>query len=138
MQIIAMRIAGMADDEIATTLQISRKSISPYIYRATKNGWLDLDDPKDRLQFQLMHKVVANLAEGLDSPNTLQTGMRERTAVALKVAEGTVFKQFQEQNAPQLQQTIVAIRVEMPEGGLQQIREDTTGGEPAYVEAQKL
>src|SRR4051812_36579731 len=37
MQIIAMRLSGMEDAEIAKALNISEKTISPYVYRATKN-----------------------------------------------------------------------------------------------------
>ncbi len=140
MQIIAMRISGMSDDEIAPLLNISRKSIAPYVYRAGKNGWLTLDQPKDRIEFELLHKVVRNLEEGLDAkPEALlNTGMPLRTAVALKVAEGTVFKQFSEPATQQIAQTAVAIRIEMPAGaGQQQIREDTTGGVPAYIDVEQ-
>ncbi len=138
MQMIAMRISGMEDDEIAKTLGLSRGCISPYIYRAGKNGWLDLDRAKDRLEYQLLHKVVRNLDQALDSNAVLQTGMKESTAVALKVAEGTVFKQFGEQQTQTPQQTVVAVRIEMPAGERQQMREDTTGGLPAYcIEAEK-
>lgn len=137
LQIIAMRIAGMEDVDIAKALDMSPKSISPYVYRAARNGWLDIDNPKERLQYQVMHKVVRNLESALDSQAVLQTGMKESTAVALKVAEGTVFKQFNETPAGPAQQAIVAIKIEMPQGAPQTMREDTIGGLPAHtVEAE--
>lgn len=137
MQIIAMRLSGQDDAEIAKALGISEKSISPYVYRATKNGWLDIDyNPKERIQFQVMHKVVRNLEEGLDSTGILNTGMRERTHVALKIAEGTVFKQFDQQAPQAAASTIVAVQVVMPDGPRQQVRAETTGGTPAYVDAE--
>lgn len=137
MQIIAMRISGMEDDQIAAELKISKNSISPYVYRATKNGWLDITyDPKARLQLQTMHKVVQRLEEGLDSKGTLNTGMKERTHVALKMAEGTLFKQFNEAQTAPLAQAVVAIRIEMPAGPQQTIREETTGGTPAFIDAE--
>lgn len=135
LQIIAMRLAGMEDPEIAKSLNISEKTISPYVYRATKNGWLDIDyDPKQRIQFQVMHKVVRNLEEGLESRGIMNTGMKERTHVALKIAEGTIFKSFDEQQQMQQTQTVVAVQVVMPEGPRQQVRADTTGGTPAYID----
>lgn len=137
LQIIAMRINGQDDADIAKALGISVNSVSPYVYRATKNGWLDIDyDPKQRVQFQMMHKVVQRLEEGLDSSALLNTGMKERTAVALKVAEGTLFKSFGEQQTAQTAQTVVAVQVIMPDGPRQQIRGETTGGTPAYVDAE--
>lgn len=135
MQIIAMRLSGMEDEAIAKALSISVKSISPYVYRATKNGWLDIDyNPKERIQFQVMHKVVRNLEEGLESKGVLNTGMKERTHVALKIAEGTLFKQFDEQQAQQQATTVVAVQVVMPDGPRQSIRADTTGGTPAFID----
>lgn len=136
MQIIAMRISGMEDEAIAEALGISVKSISPYIYRATKNGWLTLDDPKARLEYQMMHKVMDNINEGLnDTSRHMTSGMRVKTAVALKVAEGTIFKQFDTVADRTPSTTIVAVKIEMPEGPRPQIRAgNDVGGVPAHVE----
>lgn len=132
-----MRLAGQEDAEIAKALNISEKSISPYVYRATKNGWLDIDyNPKERIQFQMMHRVVERLEEGLNDDARMNTGMKVRTAVALKVAEGTVFKQFGDQQQQQAATTVVAVQVVMPDGPRQQVRADTTGGTPAYIDAE--
>lgn len=137
MQIIAMRIGGSEDADIAKALGISENSVSPYVYRATKNGWLDIDyNPKERVQLQVMHKVVQRLEEGLDSQGVLNTGMKERTHVALKIAEGTLFKQFGEQQAQQAASTVVQVNVVMPDGPRQMMREETTGGTPAYIDAE--
>lgn len=132
LQAIAMRIAGMEDPDICKALGISEKSISPYIYRAGKNGWLDIDNPKARMQYQVVHKVVRNLDEMLDSSDP---GVRER--ITVETAKGTLFKDFGEQQQAPTQQTIVAVRVEMPTGPQQQMRDDTTGGVPAYVDVVK-
>jgi hypothetical protein len=133
LQAIAMRIAGMEDPDIAKALGISVKSISPYIYRAGKNGWLDIDNPKMRMQYQVMHKVVRNLDEMLDSPDP---GIKER--ITVEAAKGTVFKEFGEQQQQAPVQTVVAIRIDMPAGPTQEMRDDTTGGTPAYVDAEKV
>ncbi len=131
LQAIAMRIAGMEDEDIAKAMGISAKSISPYIYRAGKNGWLDIDNPKQRMEYQLMHKVVNNIETMLDSPDL---EMRER--VTMETAKGTLFKAFGEQQVAAPAQTMVAIKIEMPAGPVQQMREDTTGGTPAYLDAE--
>lgn len=137
MQIIAMRISGMEDQAIADALKISKNSISPYVYRAGRNGWLDLSyDPKSHIQYSMMHRVVRNLDEGLDSKATLQTGMPVRTQVALKIAESTVFKEFGDAKGGEAPQTVVAVQIVMPDGPRQTMREDTTGGTPAYLDAE--
>jgi len=129
---IAMRLAGMSDPDICKALNISEKSLSPYIYRAGKNGWLDIDNPKARIQYQLMHKAVANLDGmlGNDDPLAAKTIRHETT---MKLLEGTVFREFEEQKEAPPTQTVVAIKIEMPSGPTQTMRDETTGGLPAYV-----
>lgn len=143
MHIIAMRLAGIEESEIAKSLGIARSTISHYIYLAGKNGWLtaqDVPDPKDRLDYQLVHKVMDNLEEALDDNARHQTsGIKVKHTVALKIAEGTVFKKFdQAAVTPQQQQTIVAIRIEQPPGEPQAIREGTLGGVSNYVDAETV
>ena len=135
LQIIAMRIAGMEDEEIAKSLGISPKSIGPYVYRAGKNGWLNIDNPKERIEYSVMHKAVSNL-EAMLVDDTLATNKTVKHETTMKLLEGTVFKQFGEPAVANTQQTMVAIKIEMPTGPAQLIREDTTGGRPAYVDAE--
>jgi hypothetical protein len=131
MNIIAMRTAGKTDDEIAKELKISPKSIGPYVYRAAKNNWIVGDTPKERIKYEVLHKVVNRLQEGLDDPKRhVSSGMRVRTAVALKIAEGTIFKEFDQTAVQPLQNTTVAVQVVMPPGVPQVMREDTLGGTP--------
>ncbi len=137
LSIMALRAAGKSDEEIAVELKISPKSVSPYVYRAAKNGWLVADSPMDRVKYELLNRVVNRLDEGLDDPTRHQTsGMRVRTAVALKIAEGTIFKEFDQQGSGQTQNTVVSVQVVMPAGAPQQMREDTIGGVPSYVEGE--
>ncbi len=137
LNIMAMRAAGKSDEEIAIELKISPKSISPYVYRAAKNGWLVADTPMDRVKFELLNRVIDRLGEGLEDPTRHMTsGMRVRTAVAMKVAEGTIFKDFDQAGSGPVQSTVVAVQVVMPPGTPQAMREDTAGGTPNYVDAQ--
>ncbi len=137
--ILAMRLAGMPDDEIAKRVKLGKESLRMYLYLAGKNGWLDIDkanSAKDAVDFNLLPKVVRNLYEGLDGTGILNNGMRERTHVALKIAEGTIFKEYGEQRADVVAQTMVAIRIEMPQGPPQQVREGTLGGTPSFIEGE--
>lgn len=137
LNILAMRAAGKSDLEIAAELKISPKSISPYVYRAAKNGWLSADTPMDRVKYELLNRVVERLGEGLEDGARHQTsGMRVRTAVALKMAEGTLFKEFDQTGSTQAPNTIVAVQVIMPPGIPQTMREDTIGGVPNYAEGE--
>ncbi len=138
--IMAMRMGGMEDVEIAKELGISKNSIGPYIYRAGKNGWLDLSAPRERLEITLAQKAVNNLEEMLDDATVLEKGQRVvKQEATHRLLEGTLYKQIAEpkQQVQQSQTTVVAIRVEQPPGPPQQIREDTMGGVPAYIDAEK-
>ncbi len=131
--IAAMRLAGMDDDEIAKALQISRKSIGPYLYRAGKNGWLSFDEPTHRVEYDLMHTAVDNLKNML-SNDKLVADKTIRHETTMEMLKSTLFKKMGEPEAvAQVQQTMVAIKILMPEGPVQTMRDDTTGGIPAYV-----
>lgn len=138
LKIVAMRQAGVSEEEIAAALGLSRATLAGYVYKASKNGWLDHDNPHDALEYQILHKVVRNLNEGLDAPKemSLQNGMPVRTQVALKIGEGTMFKKFAQDQQAATPSTVVAIRIETgaPSGPVPTIREGTTGGAPAFIE----
>lgn len=137
LKIVAMRQAGLGEDEIALALGLKRSTLAGYVYKAGRNGWLDSDDPHDRLEYQVLHKVVQRLDEALDSNGVLMNGMPVKTQVALKTAEGTLFKKFGQEQATTMPTTVVAIKVEMPAGvQVTEIREGTTGGAPAFIEAE--
>ena len=135
LMMVAMRAAGKSDDEIASELKVSPKSIQGYIYRASKNGWINADSPIDRVKYELLHRVVDQLGKGLkDKTRHNSSGMRVQTAVALKMAEGTLFKEFDQTTGAPVPSTVVAVQVVMPEGGSPPMREDTAGGTPNYLE----
>ena len=132
-KIVFLESTGMERPEIAKALGISPRTIPGYLYKAGKMGWLDFDDPKDQLEYRLMNKVVRNLEESLDSDNVLATGQRERTATALKMAEGALYPKLAVTSvAPP--STIVGIKIQMVDGGLTQVREGTIMGANEYVD----
>lgn len=137
MQIVAMRIAGMSEVEIAKSCGISRETLSGYVYLANKGGWLDLPTAKEAINYNLIPLAVRNLYSSMrDKTTTLANGMLESTHVSLKVVEGTVFKDFDRVPEGTGASTVVAIKIEMPTGPVPQMREETTGGTPAFVDAE--
>ncbi len=129
LKIAAMEAAGVSRDEIAVALKISRETISGYLYKAGKNGWLVFDDPKNTLEYQILHKAVRNLDELLDTTNE-----EIKTEVTLKTLDGMVWRKDAQQ-AQQGQQTIVGVRVEVVQGAPTQVREGTVMGNSQYVDA---
>jgi predicted transcriptional regulator len=138
-QILAMRVEGVSEEEIATAMGLKPATISQYMWIAGRSGWLgDMANPKDKLQYEMMHKVVRNLDTALDDDSRLRTGMPVKTDVALKVAEGTLFKQFSEEKGSAVQTNLLSIRVVVEGGEKPQVREDAIGGMPAYVEGETV
>lgn len=134
--IIAMRLEGKNNEEIGKLLDIKPASVNQYMYLAGKNGWLKnrAIDPSDRLDHEVAHKVVRNLDEALDSPD------EERRDKATKiVAEGMLFKRYNEQAQQAPPNLMIGVRIEMPNTPgtpAPTIREGTTGGEPLWREGE--
>ncbi len=133
--ILTLELDGKSKEDIAAALGIAEKTITQYKWLAGQNGWLPRVNPKDTLQFELSHKVVNNLSELLDSKDE-----KMKAKVTLKVAEGTLFKEFDPQLAQPLQSnTVIAVRVEMPSQLMgqerPQVRDGAVGGTPRYIDA---
>jgi hypothetical protein len=115
MKILALRLHGVSDEDIAKAVGLANAStVRGYMYRAGKNGWLteEVTTPKDAIEYDLMHKVVRNIGEALDSPDD-----ERRDKMTVKVAEGTIFKQFDvDASAAKPSMTMLAVQVVMPEG----------------------
>lgn len=115
MKILALRLRGFSDDDIAKAVGLANAStVRGYIYRAGKNGWLsdELTTPKDRVEFDLLHKVVRNIDEALDSPDD-----ERRDKMTTKLFEHTIAKQFEQDGlGAKPAMTMLAVQVVMPEG----------------------
>lgn len=132
LQIMALRVSGMSDANIAKELDLSEKSIAGYVYRAGKNGWLVFNSSAEHINNQLVPKALRNLDAMLDDTTDKPT-QKDATFELLK---GTAFKAFGEQQQAAPVQTVVAIRIETPAGPPQQIREGTIGGVPNFIEGE--
>ncbi len=140
LRIAALRQTGMTYEEISPIMGLNVSTIRTYMCTAGANGWLKdlLTDPKERMEFEIFNKVVRRLDEALDSEAILNTGMKERTAVALKVGEGSLFnrnEQAQQQNGPS---TMIAVKVEVVGGEPQKMREGTIVGASRYLDAEEV
>ena len=139
MKVLAMRMAGIGDKDIADTMGLSMQTIWNYCYIAGKNEWVpEFGNAKDQIEFRILPKVVRNLEAALDD-NTrhVTSGLKVKDQVALQIAEGTVFKKFEQADASQAPiSNIIAIRIEQVGGGTTEVREGNIGGVPAYVEGE--
>ena len=130
MKIIALRLGGMEDKDIAAHLKITNGTLNTYVWLASKNGWLtQYNSAREAIEYGLAHKVLRNLDQALDDETRPMTGgPKNKTTVALKIAEGTLFKQFEAagESGP-AQQTAISIRIEQPREA-QPMRAGTIGG----------
>lgn len=138
MKILALRATGMDDKAIADTMGLSAQTIWNYCYIAGKNGWTEtFANAKDQIEFAIMPKVVREIEAGLDDRHRNEkTGLQVATAVALKVAEMTIAKRFEQTSSAQPISNVIAIRIEQAPGMTVDVREGNIGGVPAYVEGE--
>lgn len=89
-------------------LGVSHSTLQASILKAVEEGWLKFEDPISKIEYQIVPKVVRNLAKLLDEGDK---------QVTLETAKGTIFKTYQESkgisDAPK---TVLALKIEMPEG----------------------
>lgn len=136
-KVAAMRIAGADDETIATTLGLAKQTVHNVIYKAARNGWMNFDDPKDVIDYQLIPKAIRVMDEGLaDETRNEKTGVQVRQLIAMKIGADTIFKRYDTPTGNQNHQTMIGIRIEMPTGPAPAVREGTTAGTPAYIEAE--
>ena len=138
LKIVAMREAGVSEDGISAELGLSKVSISSYLHKAGKNGWLDFADPKNQLEYQLMHKVVRNLDEALDDQTRHSTsGVMVKTAVAQHIAEGALYPKLANQQAAP-GSALVGIKIQIVGGEPSTMREGTVMGNSSYLDAETV
>lgn len=135
MRILTMRAAGADDKDIAQQLDIKLQTLSNYVHMAQKSGLIESDylKARDQLEFAIVPKALRNIAEALDDNARHQTsGMKVKDQVALKIVEGTVFKEFDQTDGLANVNTAIGINIIMPPGPVQQVREGAIGGVPAF------
>lgn len=87
----------------AKRMNLTYGTFKNWLNEANREGWLKFQDPLEKLEYELIPKVINNLNEFLDK--------KDRT-VTLETAKGTVFKQFQAQQGISEGQMVLAIKME--------------------------
>lgn len=138
--IVAMKAAGIGNEQIAKELGIGVESIKNYIYRATKSGflvnkktgWL-LTDPHDRIEFDLAQKAVENLSQMLDSNEKLSRGEKSiKMEATLALANGVLFKKFDQPKEASMNTNVLQISIT----GHQDAVDISAGGTPLYTDGE--
>ncbi len=97
----------LTNQEIAEKMGITRGSLNSMIWAARKDGLLKFEDPLQKIEYQIIPKVVDNLMEFLDA--------KDKT-VTLETAKGTIFKQYQQTKGVSDNPTnVLALKIEMPD-----------------------
>jgi hypothetical protein len=95
--------------DIAQKMGIARKQLYTIIKEGMEAGILTFDDPIEKIEHEIIPKVVDNLNYYLDQ--------KDKT-VTIETAKGTIFKQFQEaKGISDSQQTVLALKIEQPDSG---------------------
>lgn len=132
MKILALRAREMTNPQIGEMLGLTAGTIDQYLYRAGKMGWLEelVDDPKDAIEYDVLHKVVRNLHDALDCDDP-----DRRDSMTVEVARGTLFKKFDPKtNVAPPPLTMLAVKIEMPAGEMPSVRAGAIVGTPAFLE----
>ena len=134
MHILSMRMAGFTNPEIAKAVELSERSVRQYLYLAGKNGWLadkSFADPKDKIEFGTLHKVVRNLDEMLDDTN-----LERRDGATLHLAKGVLYKKFENEGAQTQAPPALMVKIEFADGAPKEPPAVLVGGVPRFIEGE--
>jgi hypothetical protein len=93
--------------QIAEMMGLTSRQLHTILKQARENDLLVLDDPLERIELEIIPKVVDNLAYYLNQ--------KDKT-VTIETAKGTLFKQFAAEKGIQDQpSTVLALKIEMPD-----------------------
>lgn len=132
MRVLAMRVTGLSDKEIAAQLGVPSQTLRNYLHYAGRSGLLtEFANAREQLEYALVPKALREIDRALDDQARHQTsGMTVAAQMAIRVAEGTVMKEFNPVETGDATSTTIAVQVVMPEGALQTMRVDAIGGVP--------
>lgn len=93
---------------LAEKMGIDRRYLHAIIRDGREAGILVFDDPLDRIEHEIVPKIVDNLNHFLD--------LKDR-AVTIEAAKGTIFRSYQDaKGIVDGPQTILALKIEQPDG----------------------
>ena len=98
----------LTNAQIAERIGISTRTLQRYISRAVSEGWLVFEDAMDRVNFELVPKIITGYSELLDN--------KDARAI-IEGAKGTIFPAYQKSigitEAPQM---LLALKIEPADG----------------------
>jgi len=139
-KVLALKAVGMIAADIAESMGISKQTVHNLTYLAGKNGWMtEFANAREQIEFRIMPKALRVIEDGLnDKVRHTTSGQTVAQQIALEVAGGTVFKEFE--SAAGAQQVpvnnIIGIRIETVPGAVSVMREGSGGDTPAYIEGE--
>jgi len=105
--------------EAAKRLGVHANYLNSTITKAAKEGWLRFEDPLNRLEFQVLPKVVDNLDRFVEEGDK---------TVTIEVAKGTLFKAYQESRGlSDASQTVLALKIEPASGDIKVVTGQIVG-----------
>ena len=112
-EFVILKTQGFSNIDIAGRMGIKPSTLNTLISRATREGWLKLDDPEERLELELKPIVVDNVKEYLTSKDNDAA----RLKMTIEAAKGVgLFKSHQAVKVEgQAQQMVLALRFETPD-----------------------
>lgn len=122
---------GISNAECSRRMGLSPNTLKGYIYQATKEGWLKFNDPVERIDNEIVPKVLENLISFLDDKDK---------QVTIETAKGTVFKTYQEaKGITENPSTVLALKIEMPDPTLgMKISAGHIVGRPKEIKAAEI
>ena len=104
----SMVYPNSAKADIAEKMGISAATLYKIITDAQAQGLIKFTDPLERIDYEIIPKIVDNLNHFLDA--------KDKT-VTIEAAKGTLFKSYQESRGiSDGNQTVLALKIEMPDG----------------------
>lgn len=124
---VALRATGLKNIEIAPMLGMNVTSLNSLITKASKAGWLKLDNPEEILEHAIKPIVLENIETFLKSDNDAH-----RLKMTVEAAKGVGY--FKAHQAVKVEgdqsQMVLALRFETPEAPQGQIIEGHIIGAP--------
>lgn len=138
-QIMALKIEGHTNEEIAAIVGLAPRSLRQYLWIAAKNGWLTIHEPDEDVSLRLAHRAVSNLDELLHARDK-DTGLPSQT-ITLETLKGTgIFRDHSSKGQAEAQvmpSMALQINIIAPDGAaLPQMKAGSTFGTPAFIEGQ--
>lgn len=112
-EFVILKAKGLSNIEIAGRFGIKPATLNTLICRATREGWFKLDNPEERLEFEIKPIVVDNVKEFL----TTKDNDAAKLKMTIEAAKGVgLFKSHQAVKVEgQTQQMVLALKFESPE-----------------------